>query len=160
MTMKKFLEEIEKTYSKYFPNSKCFVKLSKNLYHSISINCFLANDRIELSGGYWENDMFSITFWIDTEKGQFDKNIILDSEVPNNLKLECTNKSYLIKPNTKYMAYGRTKLTFRKTVGNDEKILKSLDKFFKKLYDSLLEDIENNNIHEKHIELLKRKLEI
>lgn len=156
--MKKFLEEIEKTYHKYLPNSKCKAVFSKNIYSSISVYCFLANDKTELFNGYWDNDMINIRFTIDTGKGEFDKDINVESELPDNLKLEANSKSYTIKPTEKYMAYGRRKVYFRKTVGNGDKIIKTLDKFFNKLYNQLQDDLEHDIIHDNHRKLLINKL--
>lgn len=158
MLVNEFLQNVEKTYYKYFPVSKCYVKLSKNLYCNIDITCFLASNKEELSGGYWDNDMFSIRFSIDTDKGQFNRDITENSELPENLKLESNQNSYLLKPNISYMAYGRKGISFRKTKGNAEKIINVLDKFFSKMHDELEQDIEANLIHDDHIKLLKEKM--
>lgn len=158
MIMKELTQEIERSYNKYFKNSKCFVNFSKNLYSSISINCFLANNKEELTNGYWENDMFSIRFSIDTERGQFSKDIDINSEVPENLKLEANAKSYVLRPSVSYMAYDRKKLSFRKTIGDSKKIIATLDKFFKKLHEELEKDLQLNLIHDNHKNLLIEKL--
>lgn len=158
MLFSDFLEEIKKTYIKHFPHSKCFVEIHKNLYYNISISCFLANDKSELISGYWENDMFSIKFSIDTPKGAFSKDIDLDSEVPDNLKLECQRKSYAIKPTESYMAYGRKKIPFRKIQGDYKKVLSTLDKFFLKYKNELLKDLDQNIIHDNYRKLLILKI--
>lgn len=158
MKAKEFIEQIKNSYNTYFEDSKIFIRLSTNLYRSIDFSCFLANNKNELSGGYWENDMLSIRFSIDTEQGQFNKNIDLESELPENLKLETWDKSYLLAPTNKYMAYDRKQLKFRKTKGNDIKLLKTIDKFFNYLHDEIENDLENNLIANNYIDLVKEKL--
>lgn len=158
MKMRELTNQIQQAYSKYFTDSKCSVVLSSNLYHSVSIACFLANNKTELSGGYWENDMFSIRFSIDTETGEFSKDLTLDSEVPNNARLTVSRKSYALKPPSRYFAFGTKQLAFRKTVGEGEKIVKSLDKFFSKLHAELLQDIKADLIHDNHKALLASKI--
>jgi hypothetical protein len=158
MIIKDFLKEIETMYNKQFPTSKIFVKFNTNLYSSIIISCMLAGNNTENAGNYWENDMFNIRFSIDNEGRAFQKDITIDSELPENLQIESSMYSYLIKPENKYHAYSSHKLTFRKTKGNVEKILNTLDKFFVKLKCELLQDIEKELIHNNHLNLLLEKL--
>ena len=155
MTMKEFLKEIEVTYNNYFPASKIFLNVS-NRYrnYDIYISCFLANNQSELSGKYWENDMFNIRFTIDTGTNE---TLTDASQIPDNLKLECYSKSYHIKP-VGYMAFGSRRLTHRKTQGDAKKILKSLDRFFEKLYNSIKTDIEANLIHDSYKSLVSQKI--
>lgn len=153
-----FLNEIEGTYNKYFTDSKCIAKLNTSLYNSISVKCLLANNKSECINGYFENDMFSISFLIDVDGKELDKSISLDSVLPKNLQIQVLDNSYLIKPNDKYLCYSRRKLSYRKTKGDGEKLLKTFDKWFKKLSDELKNDINNSNIHDNHINLLTSKL--
>lgn len=158
MNFKELKKEIEKSYESYFINSKCAVQLSTSLYPSISITCFLANDKSENSGNYWDNDMFSIAFSIDTITGELPKDTTEESELSNNLRLKVWRKSYLIKPENRNMCYNRTKLSFRQAKGDTTKIVKSLDKFFARLKESILKDLESNLIHDNYIDIVKRKV--
>lgn len=158
MKVNEFLKEIEGNYNKYFTNSKCHTKLSTSLYHDIDVRCYLANNENECVNGYWENDMLSIIFSIETEEGEFPKDVNLYSDIPENLILKIHDKSYLLKSENQYLAYGRKNLSFRKTKGNSKKLINTLDKYFKKLHDELLNDIEKDNIHKDHISLLKNKI--
>lgn len=158
ITVRDFLNEVKETYSNYFTDSKCDTRLITNLYNSIFINCYLANNKSECINGYFENDMFNVMFTIDTENGAFGKDIDLDSELPSNLKLEAKYKSYYIKPENEYLAYSSRKLNFRKTKGDYKKIINSLDKFFDRLSEELKTDLANDKIHSNHIDLLKEKL--
>jgi hypothetical protein len=160
MLVKDFFQGVKNSYAKYFPQSKCFVGLAKNLYCSIGITCCLASDSKELQSGIWENDMFHIRFSIDTLTGALKKDITEDSELPENLRLECSQKSYTIKPTERFMVYGSKSIPFRKTTGDSEKLLKALDNFFKKLHASLLEDYDNGVIHEHHTALLYKKIQL
>jgi len=152
MKINELLNQIKESYKKEFPNSKIIVELNKCLGTSIYLKCRLSNDKSEVANGILENDMFSITFW-----GNLPNDTTLESEVPENLTLECTDKSYLTIPEESYMCYGRRKLSYRKTTGA-EKIVKALDNFFKKLKKQLVEDLEQNKIHNNHKELLISKL--
>jgi hypothetical protein len=160
MLVKDFTKKVEETYNRYLPASKCFARLSTNLHPSISISCFLANDKTELYNRYWENDMMNIRFSIDTEKGEFPKDIMNDSEIPNNLQLTIWSKSYLLKPLKSNMCYDGKQLPFRKTKGDSQKIINTLDKYFLKLHAELLQDLKNNLIHDNHKNLLISKLAI
>lgn len=157
MNTKNFMREIEKTYNKHFPLSKCFVNYS-GFYRSISVSPVLAGNRDEVSNGIWENDILNIRFLIDNNGNEFG-NDVFEGDLPETITLECDGKSYMIKPDNQYMAYGRRKLSFRKVQGNAEKIIFALDKFFASLKKSLSEDLNADNIHDKkHLEICKAKL--
>lgn len=158
MKTSELMSEIEKTYYNHFPNSKIFVKHSNNLFNSIRINCFLAGDKSENSGNYWDNDIFNIRFQIMGENGrELPVNTSIDSEL-GILTLENDGKSYLIIPENKYMAYGSKSVNFRKVQGDTNKIIFALDKFFSNLKKSLTSDFESGNITSNHVEIVKRKI--
>lgn len=156
MLVKEFLETIKTSYSKYFPESKCSAGIREILsIKDIGIYCYLSIDRNEVANKIIENDMFTIRFSIE---GKFEN---LETDITDiDLILTNDHKRYTIKPTEKYCVYGGRVLKFRKTVGKHNKILKALDKFFKQLKDSLIEDYNNNNIHEDYIKLFKKKLNI
>lgn len=158
MKVKEFTQEVEKAYNKYFPNSKVFVKLSTNLYRSISINCCIAGSQNEVYNNIWENDMLKLTFTVDTLQGEFNKSITEESELPNDLKLEVHRKNYLIKPASNYLVYDGRVLKFRKTKGDSKKIIATLDKYFKNLHNELQNDLKADLIHDNHRELLLKKI--
>lgn len=157
MNLLEFKSQLENVYLASFPNSKISVKYSNGIYGSIIINCFLAQNINEVTSNIWENDIFSIKLSIDTEKGQL-KNITDDEELPNNLKIESTLKSYRIKPTIQYMYCSSQKIAFRKTVGTPEKIITTFDKFIKNLKASLMNDFNNNNLLDKDYEFVKLKI--
>ena len=158
MKVKEFNQEVERAYNKYFPNSKVFVKLSKTLYRSISINCCLAGSQNEVYNNIWENDMLKLIFSIDTIAGEFNKDITEESELPDNLKLEVHRKSYFIKPTSGFLVYDSKKLKFRKAKGDSKKLITILDKYFKSLHNELKNDVAANKIHDNYRELILKKI--
>ena len=157
MRMNELITNIENSYYRYFPDSKIFVKFS-TFYPSISVKCYLAGDKTENISNYWNNDILNIQFMISGENfREFSRDINQESEL-NIVSLENNYKSYHIKPDSPYMVYSRRKLSFRKVQGNSEKIIKSLDDFFKKLKKSLLDDLNNGNIHKNHLDIARVKL--
>lgn len=141
-----FIQAIETAYSSKFPQSKAFVKLSHNLYSQIRIDLMLAQDKTENAFNYWENDCFSIGFTVTLENGQLPKDLTLDSELPQNLKLESKCNSYRIKPELSYMASSNKKVSFRKTKGDSVKLIKTIESFISKLHVSILADVQNDNM--------------
>ena len=98
--------------------------------------------------------MFRITFNISLH-GKFDYD---NDELPEELVMEAWANSYLIKPDNTYLCYESRKIPYRKTKGSAEKLIATADKFFGKLYDMVLEDFNNGNIHDNYIELVKENL--
>lgn len=158
MKLNELLTGIKEAYGKYFPESLCKVQYSDNLYSSIYINCYIGKDKEEFANGIMQNDMLGISFLIDSNGKQLPKGLIADSEIPESLLLENKSKSYLTKPENQYLCYSNKSISFRKTKGEGEKIIKTLDKFFKKLHDELVAELEADNIHDSHKELLIKKL--
>ena len=160
MKMSTLCTELENTYHKHFPDSRIIVEFSTKFYSSIYIRCFLAGSKEELSGGYWDNDMFHIVLYIESERGEFAKDITADSECPNPLVMESKDKSYFIKPENRMFAYGSRKISYRKVTGNAEKIIQTFEVFCTRLVASLKEDYQAENIHDGHRVLVASKLSL
>lgn len=137
--------KLELAYKEVFKNSKITLSRSDLAKNVLWVQLYLAKDKSEEINGYFDNDMFSITLKI-TENGE------------DNYTMEKLNSSYLIKPTNEYMVYGRRRLPFRKTRGDEDKIITTFKKYVGNLYKALLEDLEQGNIHENHLELVKEKL--
>ena len=138
--------KLTEVYEGIFKNSK--IAITKNSFSGdnvLWIRLYLAQNKQEEINGYFENDMFSITLKI-RENGE------------NDYTMEKLNSSYLIKPISEYMAYGRRRLPFRKTRGDEDKIITTFKKYVGNLHKALLEDLEQGNIHKNHLELVKEKL--
>lgn len=153
MTVQEFTNNVTSTYAKYFPHSKCLAKLYRNLGKTIRIECFLAGDKHELINGYWDNDMFKISFSIDLDRSAEDT-----SELPETIVLECDSHYYLTKPDVSYMAYGSKNVPFRKVTGSPVKCLTALDKFFSRLKTSVVNDLHNDTLHSTHTKLVRHKI--
>ena len=159
MTVQEFMDIIENTYHKYFPNSKCLIKFGNLLGTPyILIRCYLANSASELSGGYWENDMMHISFNVNLPK-----NITsTDDSLPTTITIEVVNgptfatKPY--KPEDKYCAYGSVKIPFRKTSGTPSKVVTSFDRFSSKLYDTISREYADGHLDAQHEKVAKTKL--
>ena len=158
MKINEFNEAVKEKWNKHFPNSLCICNFENSLYHSISIKCLIAGDKSEFANGIMQNDMLHVSFSIDTDKGEFDKEITANSELLPNLVLTCWHRNYLTVPTDKFLCYSSKQLPFRKTKGDAEKILFTLDKFFAMVHNELQQDLIAGNIHKNHIELLTKKL--
>lgn len=137
--------ELITIYNKKFSKSAITFKKACFGTDTIFMDLYLANDKTELASGYFDNDMFNISFRIrDLGNGNF--------------AFENLAKSYNIRPNEKWLAYSHTELTFRKVVGTTDKVVKSFEKFVDRLEIALKEDIKNDLIHEDFKDLLNEKL--
>ena len=137
--------KLELAYKEVFKDSKIVLSRSDLAKNVLWVQLYLAQDISEEINGYFDNDMFSITLKI-RENGE------------NDYTMEKLNSSYLIKPTSEYMAYGRRQLAFRKTQGNENKIITTFQKYVENLHKALLEDLEQGNIHENYITLLTQKI--
>jgi len=159
MKVSEFLSEVEKTYSKHFPESRIDATYNpKGFYRTMSVVCFLAGKEAECINGYWDNDMLNVAFSITNGGDEFMRELNADSELPE-ITLENYRKSYYIKPIfNKYNCYDRRKLSFRKVTGSGEKIIARLDKFFLMLKNTILDDVKSDYIHGNHAELVNAKV--
>lgn len=157
MTTENFMNEIVALYHKYFKDSLCKVNLWSALgKKDIWIDCYLAKDAKECSYNQMANDMFKLKMQIESSS-----NLSLDSKLSDDtLTLKFLSKSFMVKPTVDCLYCDYKTISVRKTTGNDEKILKTLDKTFKKMYDAVTEAVHNNETMEKFNELIKQKLVI
>ena len=154
MTFNEFRDEIIGIYHSKFPKSHCSVKLVKMLGRAITIDCFLANDVFELSHGYWQNDMFKISFWIHDMPKNFETTDIM----PNTMTLTNNSSDIAITPPDRFLAYGSVKIPFRKTVGNADKIINAFKKYVDRLYDIVNQQITNGKIPNNFVDIVNRKI--
>ena len=138
--------KLTEVYEEIFKNSK--IAITKNSFSGdnvLWIQLYLAQNKQEEINGYFENDMFSILFKITkTEE--------------NNYIMENKQNRYFVKPTNKYLVYEGKKVAFRKTQGNEDKIITAFKKYVGNLYNALVEDLKQGNIHENYLELVKEKL--
>ena len=144
--MENMEKKLTKVYNEIFKNSK--IEISKNSFSGnnvLWVQLYLAQNEDEEINGYFINDMFSILFKITKVE-------------ENNYIIENKHSRYNVKPTNKYLVYENKKVAFRKTQGNEEKIITTFKKYAEKLHNALVEDLEQGNIHENYIELLKKKI--
>lgn len=137
----KLQEAITLLYHKFFNDSKIEVKQALLFSRPfIDVQCYLARDITELKSKLWHNDMFNIHMTLDTVN-------------ENEVMFTYLSKDYIVKN-------GRKKIAKQsRTIKRDEiSILKEFDSMFKKIHDSLIEDINNNNINEDYAELLHKRI--
>lgn len=156
MKFEEFKSKMEKLYAKYFNGSLIIVSKYSCFNKCVFVNMYLAKDKTEKSHGYLNNDMFNICLMIDKKDGKFDSDYNMDGE----FTVEYHSKSYLTKPDNKFLVYSRVHLSTRKYSGDAEKILKNTDKFLKKLHDSLIQTYKQGKIHEHYIELFEKRVKM
>ena len=138
--------KLELVYKEVFKDSK--IAITKNSFSGdnvLWVQLYLAQNEQEEINGYFDNDMFDIIFKIT-------------KTAENNYIMENKQNRYLVKPTNKYLVYEGKKVAFRKTQGNEDKIITTFKKYVENLHKALLEEMENNNIHDHHIELLRVKM--
>ena len=154
MTISEFLTAVKEVYAKYFPDSVCGAKFSSSVTPSIFINCYLAGNQSELSGGYAVNDLFHCSLCIFIKDRKATKDSLFGEQT-----LEMANgSSILTKPDNKYCVYGSVKVPFRKTTGDAKKLLNYFDKYVRKIRDVLKEQLAADNIPNDYVDLVKQKL--
>lgn len=161
MNVSQFREEAKQVYAKYFDGSRLIVESTHGIFRNIVVSCYLVKDQSEAINGISQNDMFSIRFSITNNGNEFDREEYKkgeEMELTDTLTLESWAKEYTTKPVGPYCVYGSQDVVFRKTTGNAQHILKTLDKFFQRLNTQLHFDIQTGMIHKNHIELLTRRL--
>ena len=138
--------KLTKVYEEIFKNSK--IAITKNSFSGdnvLWVQLYLAKTEEEEINRYFDNDMFDIIFKIT-------------KTAENNYIIENENSRYLVKPTNKYLVYESKKVAFRKTQGNEDKIITTFRKYVENLHNALVEDLKQGNIHENHITLLKQKI--
>ena len=138
--------KLTKVYNEFFKDSK--IAITKNSFSGdnvLWVQLYLAKTEEEEINKYFDNDMFDIIFKIT-------------KTAEDNYIIENVKNRYLVKPTNKYLVYESKKVAFRKTQGNEEKIITTFKKYVENLHKALLEDLEQGNIHKNHITLLTQKI--
>jgi hypothetical protein len=142
-TIADFMNEIKAIYAKYFPNSSCAVSFKRTIgEYNIYISCYLAKNSSEVSNGIMGNDIFHVMFDIPLTRNETSK----EDAMPENIELVAYHNTIRVKPENSYMFCSSLKVPFRKTKGTPDKVLKAFDKFVQRLYNTLKEQYDNNNL--------------
>ena len=138
--------KLTEVYEGIFKNSK--IVITKNSFSGdnvLWVQLLLAQNEQEEINGYFCNDMFSILFKIT-------------KTAENNYIIENEHSRYLVKPTNKCLVYESKKVAFRKTKGNEDKIITTFKRYVENLHNALVEDLKQGNIHENHITLIEKKI--
>lgn len=155
-----FKNRVEEIYHSKFPESLVVTNLGALGQDTFFITMYLAKDKSEFSNGIAMNDIFHISFYIYGANKDYETRNKLtdDTELDENLIMEVHENSITVKPDNDYMAYGFERLPFRKTKGNADKILATLEKYTDVLYNTLERLYNEDKIHSNHKELVAQKL--
>lgn len=154
MKYREFENEIKAAYAAKFNKSICLCVLNTTLGGYISIDCYLAGNTDEFPHRIAENDAISVKLNIDLPQGWKH-----DDELPKIMTLEALKNSIKHKPPKEedYFYCKYTKVSFRKTTGDAEKIIKVFKKFVDRLYNAISEQYDNNNLLPDDMKLFKNK---
>lgn len=147
MNKENFIKEIENIYKQTFKNSKLNARYGCFGDDTLFIRLYLAENTDEVANGLFDNDMFNIMLEVK----------FYDTEL-NNMEISSVLNSYRIKAQLDYLYSSHKKVAFRKNKGDYKKILDTFKKYVDRLYNSILDDIKADNIHNTDIELLKKKI--
>lgn len=148
-----FCDAIKALYRIYFSDCICDARLVRCLGNTIYIDCYLAKDKTEFPNNIVQNDPMKVTFAITVQD-----DTTTNSFLSETITLEAYQRCYATKPENKYLYCDLKKVAFRKTTGDPDKILKTLDKFFAKLHDSMVDDYNNDNMLDFEAELFKKNV--
>ncbi len=130
--------EITNTYHKYFKDSHIQAKLTISIGDAFfPITTYLGDGSTkEFSNGIRQNDPLINTFYLEgfDKEGNYKYNgdLLLYTDGRIGLSVKSDDPMY---------AYQTIKVPFRKTKGDSRKILQTLDRTFKRLYDVVKENI-------------------
>lgn len=153
MRFNEFKTRIENIYHNVFPNSGIDVYVFNCLGKSIAIKCHFAQNEKECTNGYYENDMFHIDLDIPLPKdfGPTD-------DLPETITLNALSKTIVVAPSNDLFWSENRNISFRRTSGDIDKILKTFEKFVNKLKETIKEEIEIGNIHKNFVDMISSKI--
>ena len=154
MKFNEFQERIMTAYATKFPKSLCTCTLGFGKY--IFIDCYLGAGEDEFTHRIKENDAIYTKLSIDLPRNWTEEN-----ELPDTMTLEAIRSSIKHKPpqDESYLYCKYTKVSFRKTTGDAEKIIKAFTRFVDRLHKKISEQYANDNLLPDDMELFARKYE-
>lgn len=156
MKFKEFQDGIITAYAAKFPKSLCTCTLIEGFGKYIFIDCYLGAGVDEFPHRIKENDAINVKLNIDLPRGWEH-----DDELPDTMTLEAIRNSIKHKPpqDESYFYCKYTKVSFRKTTGDAEKIIKAFARFVDRLHKKISEQYANDNLLPDDMELFARKYE-
>lgn len=123
-------QQIKDLYHRYFKDSCVRFWMYDNTPY-MWMRFYLAGSQNEMINGYFENDCFHIDFEINT--------------CYEGYTLKARAKSFFIKPIfNKYNCYDSRDIAFRQVKGDFNKLLAGLDKFFNRLHEQVIIDLDDD----------------
>lgn len=132
-TGEQLAKSIEQLFTKYFKKSYIFSEYDTNLQPSITIRYALGKSKDEYPNGIIRNDPIYETISIFG----FNK----DGSQKGNFDISVASGSILVPSETPHKVFDYIKV-WRKFSGDEKKILKGFDNYFKKLYDTVKQNEE------------------
>lgn len=162
MTYSEFKNKVTEMYKVEFPNSAVAFNIGSLGRDSFFITFYLAGNQSEFPNRIAQNDLFNISFQVLQNIDRYEDGIEIkdDAELPDTLILDAFDKSILTKPDNKYMAYGSVSLPFRKTTGNADKIINTLQKYIKLVKSKVTDLVAQDLIPDDRVEFVKGKLNL
>ena len=156
MKFKEFQDKIMTAYAAKFPKSLCTCTLIEGFGKYIFIDCYLGAGVDEFPHRIKENDAINVKLNIDLPHGWEH-----DDELPDTMTLEAIRNSVKHKPpqDESYFYCKYTKVSFRKTTGDAEKIIRAFTRFVDRLHKEISEQYANDNLLPDDMELFARKYE-
>ena len=156
MKFKEFQGRIMAVYAAKFPKSLCVCKIHNTLGGYINIDCYLGAGVDEFPHRIKENDAINVKLNIDLPRGWEH-----DDELPDTMTFEAIRNSIKHKPpqDESYLYRKYTKVSFRKTTGDAERIIKAFTRFVDRLHNEISEQYANDNLLPDDMELFARKYE-
>ena len=153
MTFQDFKNNIENVYHNKFENSAVTCRIFKCLgSRSISISCYMAANNKECISGIPANDMMRISFFISLPN-TWNK----DCPLPDNLTLRCDSKNIKVKPENEILYCSTKKVSYRKTSGDPDKLIKSFKRFVDRLYEAVEAEYRAENLLDYDMSLCSEK---
>lgn len=160
MKFSEFNGKIKEAYARKFPKSMCVCSIHNSLGGYISIDCFLASSREEFPHYISQNDAINTKLDIDLPQNKDGWNA--ESELPDTFTIKALRTGIKCKPpkEMSYLYCDYAKVTFRKTTGNADKIIKAFEKFVDRLYVAISEQYNNGNLLPNDEALFKGKYDM
>ena len=145
----KLADDIRKSILSTFPSSYVNVKFRTTLGSpAVDIFFLLGKDKSEWINGIEHNDpaYTRISVYGIDKEGAINKPLSLNMS---------TGGSFFVKSTEPHLAYGKVKVPFRKTTGDQAAILKGVKTYFDRLKKSLQDN--RDKLTDKHLELIGNK---
>ena len=152
MKFNEFKERIENEFNGKFNQSLCTCKIFRCLGKSITIDCKLGKDASEWNNGIAMNDLMHVSFIIAMPDGWAE-----EDELPEIMVMESSEHEIKTKPENDILYCDYKRISYRRTAGNPEKIIKAFGKFVGKLHDTVMMEYQSENLLADDMELVETK---